>query len=76
VPLTIKAVKRFNNYLCFVAITEIIVFYSRGSVNNVNFSDPNPVSVSLIFQPMLNAETPVSAQFQHKKNLAENKLQN
>jgi hypothetical protein len=27
----------------------------------VNFSDPNPVSVSLIFQPKLNAQT----QFQH-----------
>jgi hypothetical protein len=38
----------------------------------VKISDPNPVSVSLIFQPKLNAKNPVSAY----KNLAENKLQN
>jgi hypothetical protein len=45
----------------------------------VKISDPNPVSVLLIFQPKLNAQT----QFQHSfstvsayKNLAENKLQN
>jgi hypothetical protein len=29
------------------------------------FQNPNPVSVSLIFQPKLNAETPVLALFQH-----------
>jgi hypothetical protein len=29
------------------------------------FQNPNPVSVSLIFQPNLNVETPVSALFQH-----------
>jgi hypothetical protein len=47
--------------------------------SNVKISNPNPVSVLLIFQPRLNAQT----QFQHSfstvlayKNLAENKLQN
>jgi hypothetical protein len=40
----------------------------------LKFSDPNPVSVSLIFQPKLNAQT--QFQYSFKKNLAENKLQN
>jgi hypothetical protein len=49
---------------CYASLAfNLIAFFlaTNCAITGVNFSDPNPVSVSLIFQPKLNAQT----QFQH-----------
>jgi hypothetical protein len=53
IDLTIKTMDLIISLLWFTYIDQVIL----GDVYNVKISDPNPVSVSLIFQPMLNAQT-------------------
>jgi hypothetical protein len=69
-----KGIDLMNNISIINRILFAVTLFQHSPLTSVKISDPNPVSVSLIFQPKLNAQTQfqhsfntVSAQFKHIK---------